>query len=244
MKPLYEVAQRIIPQLQISNESIKYYASLVSYYAVFQLHQLNPALVAVYLVCFIYHRYQRWHDHLITTLCYRVKRCLEEAKAAAKLQVYEQHIAYTQDLQKAGQVLKLMVDPQRYPDDIPLAILRERAFGVIDQQTLEQVAHHLTHTPIMDETAFQWQHLDTLARQFKLSLRPIIRVLHLEMAEAATPLQNALQFLRNAYNRQQSLHTMIRKTSRWAVLPPLSRSSSTPWIPTANASFKSIVTSL
>ena len=206
MKPLYEVAQRIIPQLHISNESIKYYASLVSYYTVFQLHQFNPALVAVYLVCFIYHRYQRWHDHLMTTLCYRVKRYLEEAKAAAKQRVYEQQIADTKNLQKAGQVLKLMVDPQQYPDDTPLAVLREHAFGIIDQQTLEQVANRLTHTPVLDETAFQWQHIDTLARQFKLSLRPIIRVLHLEMAEAATPLQNALQFLRTACNRQQSLY--------------------------------------
>ncbi|MBA3867516.1 MAG: Tn3 family transposase [Anaerolineae bacterium] len=206
LKPLYEVAQRVIPQLQISNESIKYYASLVSYYAVFQLHQLNPALVAVYLLCFINHRYHLWHDHLITTLCYRVKRYLEEAKTAAKQKVYEQQITYTKDLQKAGQVLKLMVDPEWYPDDTPLAILREHAFGIIDQQTLERVANRLTHTPVMDETAFQWQHLDRLARSFKLSLRPIIRVLHMEMAQAATPLQTALQFLRTACNRQPPLY--------------------------------------
>jgi len=33
--PLYALAQRVLPALEISNESIKYSASLVSYYSVY-----------------------------------------------------------------------------------------------------------------------------------------------------------------------------------------------------------------
>jgi hypothetical protein len=37
LRPLYMLAQRVLPALQISYESIKYYASLVSYYSVYKL---------------------------------------------------------------------------------------------------------------------------------------------------------------------------------------------------------------
>lgn len=39
MKPLYDIARRLLPQLKISNESIKYYASLIHYYSVYQMTQ-------------------------------------------------------------------------------------------------------------------------------------------------------------------------------------------------------------
>jgi hypothetical protein len=34
MRPLYHLTQKLLPHLKISNENIKYYASLVSYYPV------------------------------------------------------------------------------------------------------------------------------------------------------------------------------------------------------------------
>jgi hypothetical protein len=45
---LYRLAQKLLPELKISNESIKYYASLVSYYSVFRLKQLTEQTVRIY----------------------------------------------------------------------------------------------------------------------------------------------------------------------------------------------------
>ena len=70
---LYYLAQELLPKLGISNESIKYYASLVSYYSVYKLKRLNVWIVYVYLLCFVSHRYQRMHDNLINTLIYSVR---------------------------------------------------------------------------------------------------------------------------------------------------------------------------
>ncbi len=84
IRRLYHLAKRLLPELTVSNESIKYYASsaegvlckaqhrtaLVTYYSVFRLKQLNEKVVNVYLrgrrcaegaiaprLCFVYHRY-------------------------------------------------------------------------------------------------------------------------------------------------------------------------------------------
>lgn len=68
IKHLYLLTQKLMPLLRISNESIKYYASLVNYYSVYKIKQLNEWIGFVYLLCFVLHRYQSMHDILINTL--------------------------------------------------------------------------------------------------------------------------------------------------------------------------------
>ena len=74
IQDLYELAKKLLPHLDISNENIKYYASLVTYYSVFRLKQLDEGIVHLYLLCFVYHRYQKLHDHLLTGLIHHVRR--------------------------------------------------------------------------------------------------------------------------------------------------------------------------
>jgi hypothetical protein len=85
----------LLPRLKISNENIKYYASLVSYYSVHQFQQLSKWTAYVYLLCFVHYRYQKLHDNLIQNLLFHVRRHGDEAKAAAKEQVYNYSVART-----------------------------------------------------------------------------------------------------------------------------------------------------
>ena len=105
IQPLYQLAQELLPKLGISNESIKYFASLVDYYSVYKLIRLDEWMVYVYLLCFVYYRYQRMNDNLINTFIYNVRRYLEEAKSVAKDQVYERYAENRQDMKRAGEVL-------------------------------------------------------------------------------------------------------------------------------------------
>jgi hypothetical protein len=91
LQKLYILAQRVLPHLKISNESIKYYASRVNYYSVFQQSQLRSSLALVYLLCFVHYRYRSFQDTLIKAFLYRVGRYLE----AAQLAVYEQNIRFS-----------------------------------------------------------------------------------------------------------------------------------------------------
>jgi hypothetical protein len=81
---LYQLATRFLPNLHISNENIKYYASLVSYYTVQKLNQLNREIRHAYLLCFISYRYQTVNDNLVNTFLYHVGDFIEDAKKAAK----------------------------------------------------------------------------------------------------------------------------------------------------------------
>jgi TnpA family transposase len=205
MKPLYKIARRLLPQLNISNESIKYYASLIHYYTVYQMSQRDFSLISVYLLCFIYDRYQMVQDHLIITFLHHVQNYQTECRLAAQQMVYEQTITYTKNLKKAGQVLYLLINTDDMPDDNSISQLREKAYRIINRTELDTVAHQLTQQSAMDEVAFWWQHLDTLERSFKLSLRPIIRVITLEGTTSVSPLLAAIQFLQQIFIKKHAL---------------------------------------
>src|SRR5699024_3168297 len=52
IQSLYQLAHTLLPKLGVSNESIKYFASLVNFSSVYKLKRLDEWLVYVYLLCF------------------------------------------------------------------------------------------------------------------------------------------------------------------------------------------------
>lgn len=206
LESLYQVAQRLLPHLEISNESIKYYASLVSFYSVFRLRQLDSALVLVYLLCFVYHRYQKLHDNLIQCFIHHVRRHLQEAKLVAKERAYLAYVEQQRDLPKAGRVLKLFTDDRIAPET-PFEEVQTQAFEVLGRLQMERLAIRLTEESPLDETEFQWQYLEEQENRFKRRVRPILRALELTMTSPCDPLLEALRFLQAALSRHKSLRT-------------------------------------
>jgi TnpA family transposase len=204
IRPLYLLAKEFLPDLAISNESIKYYASLVGYYSVQKLKQLNKWLTYLYLLCFIYHRYQRLNDNLINCLIYKVRQYSDEAKTAAKEKVYQFLSENKEDLQKAGQVLKLFTS-DTIARQTPFQEVQAQAFTILTRDKLKFVAEHMTTDAKFDEIALQWEHIDKLAAQFKPYLRPILQNVEFVAISAHTPLLKAIRFLKMAFGKGKSL---------------------------------------
>lgn len=204
IQALYKLTQTLLPKLEISRESIKYYASLVNYYSVFRLKQLSQGVAHVYLLCFIHHRYQRAHDNLLNSLIHKVKQYVEDSKVAAKERVYEYRIENNHNLAKAGQVLKLFTDDS-IPEDASFQSVQAMAFDILDRQKLAFVAEHIVTEATFDETAFQWEHIDTLAQGFKCNLRPILQAVEFASAPGHVPVLEALQFLKSAIQKGRPL---------------------------------------
>ena len=205
IKALHHTAQGLLPELEISNESVKYYASLVDYYSVYKLQQLtHEYIVYIYLLCFIFHRYQRLNDNLISCLLFHVKRYHDEAKDAAKENIFELRVEHNRNLPKAGQVIYLFMD-EGIPPDTPFQEVREKAFAILEPQKLKNVADHIAQNADFDETAFQWEHIDKMGPQFKRRLRPLIRTFALSSTSSNDPLLEAVHFLKSIFQKHKPL---------------------------------------
>ena len=204
IKNLYLLTQKLIPLLGISNESSKYYASLVDYYSVYKLKQLNEWIASVYLLCFVRHRYQRMHDNLINTLIYNVRRYTDESKFKAKEQVYESYTENGQNIKKAGQVLKIFTDDS-IGIDTPFRDVQATAFAILERQKIIDIAEQISTNAKLDETAFQWEHIGELAHQFKRHLRPIFLMVDFVSPLTHDPLIEAINFMKVAFIKNKPL---------------------------------------
>ncbi len=218
LRPLYQLATRIVPELEISNEGIKYYASLVSYYSVFRLQQLDPWLVYLYLLCFVVHRYQQCHDHLLTCFIHTVTQAIEEAKAAVKEQLATQRLERNADLLKAGQILKLFTSDQ-IAATTPFQAVRSAAFAILDRHKLDQIADYISTKVHVDELAVQWAHVDQQATRLKRHLRPILMAVDVTATRADAPLLEAVQFLKTTFEKGRSLGQVASDTFPTQFMP-------------------------
>ena len=205
IRELYQAAQRILPLLTISNESIKYYASLISYYTASRLKQRDEDLAHIYLLCYVHFRYQKLYDNLINAFIYNVRQYRDTAKVAAKEKVYAARLEYNSQIKKAGRVLKLFADNSLSPE-ATFADAQQKAFQILPREQLTHVADSLIGKLTFDETAFRWEHVDTQSRSFKLRLRPIVLTVDFQASSSHTLLLEAVTFLKDAVQKGKSLN--------------------------------------
>ena len=204
LRDLYHLAEKLLPHLDISNESIKYYAALVHYYSVYKLKRFNESTTYIYLLCFVSYRYQILHDNLIQCFLHHVRQFREAAKEEGKEQVYQQRREGNEKLDKAAQVLRLFTDPN-IAEQTPFRKVRVQAFRILDGPEIDFVADHITPDIKFDETAFQWAHIDALAPQFKRHLRPITLSVDWAASAGHSSVIEAADFLKSAFSQGRSL---------------------------------------
>jgi hypothetical protein len=203
-RDLYHLAKSLWPALGISQESVKYYASLVGYYSVYKLKRFEEATAHVYLLCFVSHRYQRVHDNLMSSLIHHVRRYQEAAKTVAKDRVYVSRSEDNEDLDRAGQVLRLFTEDS-IPQQTPFHQVRAKAFRILERDKIDCVADHITTKMKFDETAFQWKHMDELAHQFKRHVRPLLLAVDWTASAGHTALIEAVTFLKETFQKGRPL---------------------------------------
>jgi TnpA family transposase len=216
LRPLATLATRVLPHLAISPEGSTYYASLVAYYSVFRLQQLDRWVCYLYLLCFARYRYQRTHDHLLTAFMHGVAQVSDETAQAVKEQAATQRLERTADLTKAGQVLQLFTTAPPDPQ-VSFQRMQTQAFALLDRTRLTRVADYLATKTDIEEVALQWEQIERTALRWKRQLRPLLRAVDIAATRANAPLLEAVAFLTSAFAADRSLHQLPSQTfpSRW-----------------------------
>jgi TnpA family transposase len=199
---LYQLATHFLPGLRISNENIKYYASLITYHPVREIKRMSREIAHPYLLCFISYRYQTVNDNLVNTFLHHVNKFIEDSQKRAREQMAEERLEGNRNLKNAGKVLALFTD-ESISDDTLFGTIKQRAFSLLAKDHFALVAHYLTKATL-DETAYEWQQHVRFSLKFKLNLRQLF--LHIPFASQTKddPLLKAAAFLQEAFRKNKS----------------------------------------
>ncbi|MBS3962875.1 MAG: Tn3 family transposase [Methylomonas sp.] len=192
-QPLYEFGQSFLGTAGLSNESIKYYASLVPFYSVYKLRRMAEPTTRLYLLCFAFHRFRQINDNLIEALICLIGQYEKQAKLAADEAMQQAINEAGANLQAAGQVLELFID-NSIPDETPFAAIKEKAFELLNIESFPVVSGFMRNIEF-DKTAFEWSYYGTLRHKFKLNLRHLFCNLDFVCLVSDEPLLEAILFL-------------------------------------------------
>ena len=92
-----------------------------------------------------------------------------------------------------------------YELNTPFCTVQEKAFAILDRQRLTSLADSMVNEASFDEIAFEWEHIDSMARRFKQHLRPLFRTVDLSATRVNAPIQEAIQFLKTAFQKDRPL---------------------------------------
>jgi len=209
-EPLHAFAQRFLSSARISQESSKYYASLVTYYTVYKLARMDRLVAFLYLLCFSYHRYRQINDHLVEAFLVRVDGYTRQAGEASKEAMQQALIAGTENLKAAGEILNLFVD-KTLPDSATFAAVKAKAFTYLAPERIPAVADYMRNVAF-DKAAYQWQFYTSMSMTIKKNLRHLFVELEFTGRVINSPLQQAIEFLQRHLRAGRSPRQIDPKT--------------------------------
>lgn len=201
-EPLAAFTKAFLTTAGISNESAKYYASLVKFYSVYKLQRMAPATARLYLLCFALHRFRQINDTLIEAFLYWVNHYEGQAKQVAELALQQALTDATENLQAAGQVLNLFVDPS-IASETPFAQVRQQAFSLLAPERFPTVSNYMRRISF-DKAGFQWAYYTRLSLTFKRNLRHLFADIEFGVRVEDAPLFEAVCFLQGLLRQDKS----------------------------------------
>lgn len=198
LESLYDVSQEILPHLSISQQNITHYAHLIHYYTIYDLERFEAERTYLYLLCYVFKRFQQINDNLVEAFIFWVKNLEKEVKATSTLDdtktPIEQHI---------GRLLLLYVDDS-LSNLLTLGDMRKRAFEILPKNVIRSLGEKMVRKPQRKQNAL-WQARDKAASQYKYHLRSLFVKIHFTSQNPDNPLLEAIHWLQHIFKKHSSL---------------------------------------
>ena len=200
LKPLYDVAKKMMVHLDISNQNIAHYASLAHHYTIRDLDRFDKEQTYLYLLCYVFKRYQQINDNLVDALDFNVKKLEKDIKEKADSRLAD-------DQEKVGKsiarLILLYVD-ESLSDSMTFGDTRKKAFEILPKDSIRSIGEKMLKKP-QRKLEIQWKERDKAASQYKHNLRPLFMQIALESKLTNNPLLSALHWMKNIFSEKKYL---------------------------------------
>lgn len=206
IEPLYPTAKLLVEKLNISNENIRYYASLAEHYTVGQLRQFKNGMAYVFLLCYLHYRYRRINDVLVEAFKYYVRKYESQAKNMVKEYFYKYHLNANAQLGKVPQILALFINDE-IDGSTPFSVVRKMALDMLDREKILLLTDFINKNRV-DEIAVKWEHYEEIKQQVSYNLRHLFLHLDFETEAISSSVLEAAAVVKEVLQKGRSLKSV------------------------------------
>jgi hypothetical protein len=160
MRPIYQIAKRILPDLLVSKNNINNYGAFIHYYSAHDLRKrIKIEQTYLYILCYIHHRFQQVVDNLIIAFCYHLRHAQDKVNTIKKLAIAANAIEQNASMDSMKRLVKFYVD-ESLPDDLRFGEIRQKAFNILDKQA---IINCVTENSAAADDLLYWKSVDQVA---------------------------------------------------------------------------------
>lgn len=208
MEQIYLLAQLIIPKLEISNENIRYYATMAEHYSVFRLKRMKRKMVYIYLLCFAYSRFRHINDTLIEAFKHYVRTYEKEAEGYSRNIIYAYQLEGMSQLIKIPGILSLFTDEQ-IADTSAFGTVRKTAFRILPRKQFSIVSDYINKNKL-DKSEVKRVFYESIQQKISLNIRYLFAHLTFKGMSGNTDLMQAIDFTKPILVKGKSLTTLSK----------------------------------
>ena len=191
---VYPIAVHCVSKFELSNQNIKYLASLAAHYKLTSLRSFPKNFSAVILCCYVLFRFQKSTDVLIDAFLGYLSKTKRKAAEYAKDEVYRQRQGMTVEMEKVAGVLDIFTD-ESIPDSETFAEVKNRAFRLLNPEEIKQFSRFIRRD-FATVDSFKWDFYVKRQIAFKKNLRPILKSLEFYSGESNDPIIIAIDYFK------------------------------------------------
>lgn len=195
MKIIHDLSVRLIPNLVISNENIRYYASLAEHYSIYKLKRMKGHIAYIYLLCFAYTRYSQINDTLIEAFKHYVRFYEKEADNWSRDTIYSYQLEGMRELIKVPKILKLFIDEQ-IQDDVLFGNIRKTAFKILKKKRFGVLSDYINKAKL-DKKELKKVYYEMIQQKISLNLRFLFLHLHLKGMTGNAEIMQAIDYTKS-----------------------------------------------
>lgn len=192
MRPIYQIAKRILPGLLVSKNNINNYGAFIHYYSAHDLRKrIKIGQTYLYILCYIHHRFQQIVDNLIIAFGYHQRHVQDKVGEINKLAIATNAIEQNVSMDYMKQLVKFYVD-ESLSDELSFGDVRQKAFNILDKQAIIKCVSENSSDV---EAMVYWESVDKVATYLKSNIRCLIQ--NLEFSSTKAELLEAINWLKN-----------------------------------------------
>ncbi len=199
---VYNFTKKLLPALKISQQNIEYYAQLANHYNRTRLNNFKKGKSYLYLLCYIYYKFQRIQDQLIETLFHYVDLYTNDAKEYAKKKSDEIYANIQKYLAASGKLLLRQTDLSlaKYK----FGRIQQEGFKILQREKIIFVAKYMINQCV-DKKDYEWEYYGKQYQVILKNLRPACMIINFQANESDQHLLAGINFIKSAVQQKKSL---------------------------------------
>jgi TnpA family transposase len=211
ISPLYQLCKTLIPSLGLSNNAVRYYASLAEQYTASRLRKLKVSYQRLQILCFIFNRYQEFIDNLITSFMFHLRAFMNEGKQYADEKENEFVKGVIQELPNVGQFFSWFSnkDNNEIKQNISVKEFKQIGFDILPKEKQLALVNFMLGSGF-DKKSARWDYYESQSRRIAMYFRPILLAVDFEFYKPDALIVKLIKILRDYYSSDSHHSTLIQ----------------------------------